>query len=188
MGMDRAMGRGAGALALLVLVACGPEQPAGAPEVIGGARLEGQVRVADRWTKVAPLVLHDAKMDLATRCLLLRDEAKGKGQDLPLCYDPHKRPERVITSILVEREDGMAPAMQRLTRADEGVHFVIDRTGGIYQVLDLALVARRAGLYPEGEIRIIACEKAGEDALVRALQALHPGATVTYAQPAGRTP
>jgi hypothetical protein len=143
------------------------------------ARLEGQVRIADRWHKVAPLVLHDAKMDLATRCLIARDEAKAKGHEVPLCYDPNRRADRPVTRIAVERDVGLARAMRRLTAAHEGVHFLIEKNGAIYQVLDLAYPARHDGAYLEGAVRVIACDEGAERALIAALQEIFPAATVT---------
>jgi len=147
---------------------------------VGDAQLNGQILIADRWIKVAPTVLHDAKMDLATRCLLMRDDAKSKGKEIPVCYDTTRgKVERVITSISVERDKSMAIAMQRLTAVGEGTHFVVDHSGGIYQVLDLAFAPRHGDAYAAGEVRVIACQEAGEKALVAALMTLYPGAKVT---------
>ena len=171
--------------AVLVFAACSPPKaPAAATDAVSAtaseARLEGQILIADRWTKVVPAVLHDAKMDLATRCLLMRDDAKSKGQEIPVCYDTTRgKAARPITTIAVERDMSMAVAMQRLTASGEATHFVIDHTGGIYQVLDLAFAPRHGGAYAAGEVRVIACQEAGERALVAALQALYPDAKVT---------
>lgn len=173
------------ALACALTAACSGrgDDPTHTPDVAAPSadaqRLEGQVRIADRWEKVAPLVLHDGKMDLATRCRILRDEAKGKGEDVPLCYDTNRRPERRVTTITVERDLGLARAMRRLTARSEGVHFLVDRSGAIYQVLDLAYAPRHDGAYPEGEVRIVACNADAERALIDALRALFPEAKVS---------
>lgn len=148
------------------------------------AVLDGQMLVGDRWTKVVPAIYHDAKMDLATRCLLMRDDAKSKGQQIPLCYDRsdvpvRDRPARTIATIAVERDTNMASAMMRLTSKNEATHFVVDHKGGIYQVLDLALSPRHGDRYATDEVRVVACDEAGEKALVAALQALYPNAKVT---------
>jgi hypothetical protein len=161
-------------LALSFLLACS-ETPAPPPDAAPPARLNGQVRIADKWVKVAPTVLHDPKMDLETRCLLFRDDAKAQGQDVPVCYD--KAP-RVVTSILVERDKTMNQAMQRLTGMAEATHFVIDQHGATYQVLDLAYAPRHGGGYRPGEVRVIACERKAEDALLAALKGLYPDAKV----------
>jgi len=148
------------------------------------AVLDGQMLIGDRWVKVVPAVYHDAKMDLATRCLLMRDDAKSKGQQIPLCYDKsdvavRDRPARTITTIAVERDSNMASAMMRLTSKNEATHFVVDHKGGIYQVLDLAFAPRHGDAYATGEVRVVACDEAGEKAIVAALQALYPNAKVT---------
>ena len=154
-----------------------------------GVRLAGQVRRDDKWLKVAPEVLHDGKMDLATRCLLLRDEAKSRGQEAPLCYAPTRKPGRAVTTIAVDRDRDMAHAMMRLTAHDLGVHFVIDKNGAIYQLLDLAYVARHGDAYPEDEVRVVACERKAEAALIEALRTLYPTAqVVTKEAPPGDTP
>lgn len=143
------------------------------------ARRDGRMLVNDAWIEVAPKVLHDAKMDLSSRCKILRDDAKAQGRDAPLCYDPERKPARQVTRIVVERDLGMARAMRRLTAADEGVHFVVEKNGGIYQVLDLTFVVRHGGVYPDDEIRVVACQAEGEAALVAALKELYPSAAVT---------
>lgn len=181
------------AVIAVTLYACsGREAPAPADATAATSadvHLDGQVRRDDKWLAVAPVVYHDAKMDLVTRCLLLRDEARTHGREAPLCYAPTRRPERVVTTIAVERDQDMARAMMRLTGQDEGVHFVIDKTGAIYQLLDLAYVARHANDYPEGEVRIIACDPKSEAALVEALRGLYPAAqVVTTEAPQGDTP
>jgi hypothetical protein len=163
-------------LALALWAGCAKEQAA-APDAAAtpAPRLDGQLRRNDVWIKVAPPILHDAKMDLATRCRLLVDEARGKGQAVPLCYDAVRRPERAVTRIAIERDTSMARAMQRLTARNEGVHFVVDHSGAIYQVLDLAFAARHGGVYPAEEIRVIACDEGGEKALTAALREIYPG-------------
>lgn len=166
----------------------GSEAPAAPDAATPAARLDGQILFADSWTKVAPPVLHDAKMDLATRCRLLQGEARGHGSEIPLCFSPARRTPQAITTLHVERDEALPRAMQRLTKDNEGAHFVIDRSGGIYQVLDLAHAARRAGAYQEGEIRVVACHAESEKALVAALHALYPAATVTIVPPPGATP
>ncbi len=171
-------------LALGLLLACS-EPPAPAPDAGPAARLNGQVRVADKWVKVAPAVLHDPKMDLETRCLLFRDDAKAQGKDVPVCYD--KAP-RVVTTILVERDKAMNQAMMRLTGMAEATHFVIDQHGAIYQVLDLAYAPRHGGGYRPGEVRVIACERKAEDALVAALKGLYPDAKVETIEVKGSEP
>lgn len=170
--------------AALAITACqGRSDPSPTPASAQAppTRLEGKVRVADRWVDVAPTVLHDAKMDLATRCRLHQSDARGRGTDLPLCFSATRREPAAIDTIRVERDAGMPQVMQRLTRDTEGAHFVIDRSGGTYQILDLAFAARRAGDYPAGEVRVIACNADAERALVGALQRIYPAAQVTIA-------
>lgn len=170
--------------AFAVLLACS-ETPAPPPDAGPPPRLSGQVRVADKWVKVAPTVLHDPKMDLETRCLLLRDDAKAQGKDVPVCYD---KAARVVTVIAVERDKNMNQAMMRLTAATEATHFVIDQHGATYQVLDLAYAPRHGGGYRPGEVRVVACERKAEDALVAALKGLYPDAKVEVSEVEGSEP
>lgn len=178
------------ALALFAGLACQDrsERPA-APSIDAnaGVRLEGKVRFADHWIDVPPAILHDAKMDLATRCRLLQSESHGRGVEVPLCFAQARRDAGAITAIRVEREGSLPQAMHRLTRETEGAHFVIDVSGGTYQILDLAFAARRAGAFPANEIRVIACNLDAERALVAALQRLYPAAQVTTVPAQGAT-
>lgn len=179
------------ALALSAAAACQDrsERPAAATgDADAGVRLEGKVRFADRWFDVAPAILHDAKMDLATRCRLLQSESHGRGVEVPLCFAQARRDAGAITAIRVEREGSLPQAMHRLTQETEGAHFVIDVSGGTYQILDLAFAARRAGAYPANEIRVIACNLDAERALVAALQRLYPAAQLTTVPAQGATP
>jgi len=180
---DRAAVRALLCVALALAACQGRSDPPPTPASAEAppARLEGKVRVADRWVDVAPTVLHDAKMDLATRCRLHQGDARGRGADLPLCFSTTRREPAAIKTIRVERDAGMPQVMQRLTRDTEGAHFVIDRSGGTYQILDLAFAARRGGDYPADEIRVITCNADAERALVGALQRIYPAAQVTVA-------
>lgn len=173
------------ALAALLLAACsgdkkGEADGAGAPSPERPRPTGGLVRVADQWVDVAAKVLHDPKMDLVTRCRLARDEAKARGLEAPLCFDEAAgaKGARTITRIAVELDQNMARAMRRLTAKNEAAHFVVEKTGGIYQVLDLAYAPRHGESYAHQEVRVIACHEDSRKELVEALVALYPDAKV----------
>lgn len=172
------------AIALVgLLSACGGAKEnasadASAPEVkVAVPRLEGEVRQSDRWVKVLPLILHDAKMDLATRCLLLRDKRREEGKEAPVCYE-RSRGGQAVTRIHVIRDKSLPVAMARLTEASEAVHFTVDKSGAIYQILDLDFAPRRESAYRPDEVGVVSCDAAGEAALLAALQVLYPEAKV----------
>ncbi|MBL8787032.1 MAG: hypothetical protein JNJ59_19155 [Deltaproteobacteria bacterium] len=171
------------ALALVgLLAACGGSKgaapDASAPDAtVAGPRMEGEVRRSDRWVKVAPLILHDAKQDLATRCLLLRDKGREEGKVMPVCYE-RSRGGQAVTRILVIREKSLPVAMARLTEASDAVHFTIDKNGAIYQILDLDFAPRRDAAYRPDEIGVVSCDASGEAALLAALQVIYPDAKV----------
>lgn len=163
--------------------ACGGSKGAAEPDAgasdasTAEARMDGEVRRADQWVKVGPLVLHDAKMDLATRCLLLRDKGREAGKETPVCYE-RSREGKAVTRIQVIREKSLPVAMARLTDANDAVHFAIDKNGAIYQVLDLAFAPRREAAYRRDEVGVVSCDDKGLAALLDALRVLYPGATV----------
>ncbi len=165
----------------LAAPACGDKAPpaADAAPVAKPARMEGQVRFADAWLEVAPLVLHDAKMDLRTRCRVAQDEAKETSRPVPpLCFGPDARPREAITTIRVERWPSMPAAIRSLTATAEGTHFLVERTGSFHQTLDLAYPVRREGQLQPGEVRVLAADPSHGKALVDALVTLFPAARV----------
>jgi hypothetical protein len=178
------------ALALSASSACGPREER-APEVnevkpvakVKPTRLDGRVRLNDVWLELAPLVAHDAKMDLRTRCRIAQDEAKEAGRPVPpLCFEDRVRDREAIVTVRVERWPSLPVAIRTLTATAEGAHFVIERTGSVHQTLDLAFAARRQGEVRPGEIRILAAEATAGAALAEALVGLFPGARVEQAE------
>ena len=153
---------------------------------------EGRMRLGDRWLEVTPVVINDAKMDLATLCQLLRDEEKKAGKaEAGLCYGPERRAAAAVKTLRVELHKGsFGDVMKALAAKAEGAHVVADKTGTIYQILDFALAARRDGSVREGEVRIVAVEDRGKtaaQALLEELKPVFPGAlveTVSIAAPA----
>jgi len=151
------------------------------------ARRDGRVRLDDQWQAVVPLVIHEARMDLFVSCRLVSEQAKEAGREAPpLCYGEARRQVGAVRVIRVEHQPGTSvDAMKRLGMLAEGAHFVVERTGSRFQLLDLAYAARRDGLVREDEIRVLAMEggapRGAAEAvapLVAELVALYPGVRV----------
>ena len=169
-------------LLLAGLMACNTEQPVAAPATptspaAKAPRLEGEVHVAGRRKRVLPFILHDPGMDLRVQCLARRDGLAKEGKTVPLCFDERERAfEKTVTTIRVEHHEGlrMGQALHVLRSEDEAVHFVVDDGGAPYQTLDLALSARRLGVYQPTEVRILSGQAEGHERLVAALKTLYP--------------
>jgi hypothetical protein len=173
--------RSIGCVVLGGLLGCGGPQETADTMVTDTApppRMEGKLRVSDQWVEVAPLVLHDGKMDLFVRCRIVQDDAKKAGQEVPLCYDPNKRGTDQIDTIRVEHWLNLPIAMRYLQVEAEGTHFLVERSGSTYQMLDLVYPARRAGAFARGEVRVVAADKAKGKTITDALKALYPRARV----------
>jgi hypothetical protein len=147
----------------------------------------GAVRFDDAWLPVTPLVAHQGRMDLATQCLVRRDDAAAAGQgEIPLCYERAKRDRAALRTLRVEvGRASLREVVAALRGADESAHFLVERSGSIYQVLDLVHGVRRDEVYRTEEIRVAA---AGPDArkhvedLVAELQRLFPGLEINYVE------
>ncbi len=142
-------------------------------------RMEGKLRVKDTWVEVAPLVLHDGKMDLFVRCKIVQEDAKKLGREVPpLCYEPTARDQAAITTIRVERWLNLPIAMRQMQMTAEGTHFLVERTGSTYQMLDLVYAVRREGEVRKDELRVIATDEKGGATIVGALKLILPNAKV----------
>jgi len=140
-------------------------------------RMEGKLRVKDTWVEVAPLVLHDAKMDLFVRCKIVQEDAKKLGREVPpLCYDPTARDQATIATIRVERWLNLPIAMRQMQMTAEGTHFLVERSGSTYQMLDLVYAVRREGELRKDELRVIATDEKGGATIVGALKVIFPNA------------
>jgi len=139
--------------------------------------LPGIIRFDDENLRVASVIIHNAQLDLVTHC-----RAKVAGSlELPepavLCFDEERRSRDEVRRILIERDDRRTSIVMRALAADdEGAHFLIERGGGLQQILDLALPARRGGEYRRDEVRILSQGPRHEPALIEALKGLFPGA------------
>ncbi|MFO0745708.1 MAG: hypothetical protein U1F43_08545 [Myxococcota bacterium] len=191
----------AAVLVLAALGACGgkgADADAGAADaaVEKPARRDGYIIVEDRFEKVIPLVIHEAHMDLLVSCRQMQDHMKEGGKDIPLCYDPAKRARAAVKVIRVEHRPGATvDAMHVLGDSDEGAHFMVERTGTTFQLIDLAYATRRDGQNRGDEIRILAMggkEARGAEAaaqpLLTELRALYPTARVEEVDVPGGTP
>lgn len=164
--------------------ACGPREepsvgPGAAETTTPPVRKEGKLRVNDQWVEVAPLVLHDGKMDLFVRCRLVQEDAKKLGHEVPpLCYDANKRVTDEIAVIRVERWLNLPIAMRYLQVEAEGTHFLVERSGSTFQMLDLVYPVRRNGEFARGEVRVVAADDKKGAAITGALRVLYPKARV----------
>ena len=175
-----------GCLAFASLAACAqkandPEtDAAGSATPAPTAPRNGSVRFDDAWLKVGPFVAHQAQMDLATSCLNQREAALAKGAtEVVLCYDRLKRDRGVIRTLRVETGyPAMRDAVKRLRDRNESAHFVIERSGSLYQILDIVYPIRRDESYRADEIRVLATGAEGAkhaEALLADLRQHFPG-------------
>lgn len=146
-----------------------------------GPRSRSFIRNADVNLPADVMIGHDARNDLFVGCLQLRDaaaKADAGGPPAALCYDP--TPRSALKSVRVEyhAEQSFADAIAVLRKGPEAAHFIVERTGSIYQVLDLAYAPRRAGAYQAGEIRILSGSTEGHERLVAALKTQFEALTV----------
>jgi len=169
-------------IALVVATAaCGGTKPPPEknPDASPKLRLDGRVRMNDTWLEVAPLVSHDAKMDLRTRCRVAQDEAKEQSLPVPpLCFEDKARTTAQLDTIRVERWPSLPAAIRTLTATAEGAHFLVERTGSFHQTLDLAFPVRRANEIRPTEVRVLAADPTHGKALVDALTTLFPNARI----------
>ena len=106
------------------------------------------------------------------------EKAKEAGKkDVALCYDP--TPGKPLT-VRVESYDrkGLQAARRRLPSKNEAVHFVIEASGSIYKILDLAYSPRRDDKIRPGEIRILSGQEKARIRLIKALKTFLPGLQV----------
>jgi hypothetical protein len=169
----------------------GPAAGTPSPDATGVARpsdpMKGAVRFDDAWLPVAPFVAHQGRMDLATQCLVRRDDAIAAGQgEIPLCYERAKRERAAIKTLRVELgRPSLREVVAALRGSDESAHFLVERSGSIYQVLDLVHGVRRDEVYRTDEIRIASAgPNARENAagLVSDLERLFPGLKTNYVE------
>jgi hypothetical protein len=143
------------------------------------AGMSGRVRLNDVALPVAPIVIHEPRMDLATSCKLKRDAADS--QPATLCYDEKKQAVADVTRLRVEQwpKARGGAAIRVLSAHDEAAHFVVEGNGSVTQLLDMAYPARRSGEYRRGEVRVVVMgDGKAADALVEALGEHLPAATV----------
>ena len=182
-------------LTLAVMAGCAPTE-APAPTEKGPAakkkvHLEGEIHANDERLRVAPFVMHEPGLDLRVQCLSRRDAMAEKGEAIPLCFNETKRPVKTtVKAVRVEHREGMriAEALEPLRAEHGAAHFVIDDGGTPYQLLDLALPARRGGEYRPEEVRVLSGKKAGHERLLAALKTHFPGWTVTVVEAAPPAP
>ena len=121
-------------------------------------------------------------MDLRVQCLSYRDQLAEQNKSVPLCFAENERDvATLVTTLRVEEREGlrMAQALALLRPDHEAAHFVVDDGGVPYQLLDLALPARRNKLYPNHEIRVLSGSAKGSERLTAALKELYPKLKVT---------
>jgi len=167
---------------LWIVPGCGERSPQAAVDAASARapeppkRTDGVVIADDRQLKVVPFVMHDPHLDLFVRCQLKRDGAKREGKTIPLCFDPTRRSTDGIARLVVQKTDGdMGLALRRLAAVDDGAHFVVEKTGTVHQLLDVAYTARRDGALRPDEIRVVACHDVTWKALADELTRLFPG-------------
>ena len=185
--------------AALTVASCSPKGEVGAPckqveDCVEGLRCHegacrkplgraasprdlGRVRVADKSYPVRHIVSHEPKMDLFVQCRARKDATKKAGAELPLCYENTKR---TPTHLRVERSTRrtLKLARRNVSEKNEAMHFVIEPSGSIYQVLDLAYGPRRAGQVRKGEIRVLSGHEDRHKTLYENLKRHFPELTI----------
>lgn len=188
-GVRRLVGAGVALLAFVTLPAgCGkshtPDADAttaddaaasGAPK----KRMPGVVRWNDETVPFGTLVLHNPDTDLRTQCRLLRDDEVKAGKPSALCYDEAPRARTAVKTIRVEHGTARVGAVFAMLRGKhEGAHFLVERDGAAYQLLDMVFAARRDGAPRPEEIRVLSMAPEADQAFVAALKVLFPEADV----------
>jgi len=173
-----------GAALMMLFIACTPagDTPAEAVKPTKkvtkkGPRLEGEIHAARQRKRVQPFILHQPSLDLRVQCLTHRDKLAEDGKEAPLCFNEVERVvETSVSTLRVEHKEGLRipKALARLSALDEAAHFVVDDGGTPYQLLDLALAARRDGAYPADELRVLSGNAEGDAKLIAALRQLYP--------------
>ena len=131
----------------------------------------GSLRFGDAMHPISVFVAHDPMFDLKVQCRRYRDQQIKAGvADALLCYD--EKPRKAFSRIRVEHhpKQTMALAMQRLRSGAEAAHLVVERTGSLYQLLDLGFAPWRDGSYRGDEIRVLSGNEQGHQALLAALR------------------
>ncbi|MCB9727687.1 MAG: hypothetical protein H6746_04270 [Deltaproteobacteria bacterium] len=144
-----------------------PDAAAAAPEA---AYLAGRVHFGGRQLAVVPFIAHPPEMDLRVQCLSMRDRLRSQGQPTgPLCFD--ETPRQAVRTLRIEAVPGVSgrQTIARLAAANDSAHFIIEPSGSIYQILDLAYAPRRGGAVQPGEIRVISADPAATERLRAAL-------------------
>ena len=141
----------------------------------GDAKLAGRVRMGNKQWPVRTFIGHDAKMDLRIHCLTARDAAQKSAEgdaNAPkpeLCFDPKMVAK--ISRVRVETAKGATGGqlIRTLRSRNEAAHFMVERSGSLYQLLDMGLSPRRAGKIQRGEVRIVSANTSGQARLVASL-------------------
>ena len=156
-----------------------------------GPRLEGEIHVARQRKRILPFVMHQPSMDLRVQCLSHRDELAKEDKAVPLCFEEREREVTTeVTTLRIEHREGLriARAIAYLRDKHEATHFIVDDGGTPYQLLDLALPARRDGVYPADEIRVVSGNEEGLAKLTRALQGVFPKLKITRVEMGNSAP
>ena len=147
--------------------------------------LAGEIHVDGQRKRVAPFVVHEPGLDLRVQCLSRRDTLAKEDKTIPLCFDETGRKVGgAVMTLRIEHREGMriAEALQPLRTDNGAAHFVVDDGGTPYQLLDLALTARREGSYRPAEVRVLSGHAEGHDKLAASLRALYPTLTVAIVE------
>lgn len=147
----------------------------------------GRVHFGGRQLAVVPFIAHPPEMDLRVQCLTNRDRARQAGQpEIPLCFGDGER--SALRTLRIEESPGLgAPeAIRRLAAANDSAHFIVEPSGSVYQILDLAYAPRRGGTIQAGEIRVISGDPVAQAVIRDALTTAIDGLTVEVISAPGR--
>ncbi|MEZ4265289.1 MAG: hypothetical protein R3F39_02835 [Myxococcota bacterium] len=196
---DLALSLGAASLFAASLLGCSAPPPPAAPQADSSTSAAapspavyraGRVHFGGRQLAVVPFIAHPPDMDLRVQCMTNRDRARKQGQsETQLCFG--ETPRSAVRTLRIEESPGLGgpEAIRRLAAANDSAHFVVEPSGSIYQLLDLAYAPRREGTIQTSEIRVISGDPAAQAVLRDALTAAIEGLTVeVVAAPAAQPP
>jgi len=159
-----------------IVFACSPQGDGEAPnKEEEKVYKEGELHFADKRLRVVPFVMRTPEMDLFVACRLAMDARVQAGAEPgELCYDPEKR--EAFSEVLIQEvsEATVGTLMGILGSRREGAHFLVEKTGTMYQVLDMAYGPRREGQVRREEVRVLSGSAEGTEKLLALLREHFP--------------
>ena len=171
-------------LGCVVLFGCPKKEEAKDTAEAPRVHLEGELHFSGQRLRVEPFVMRTPEMDLFVACRLAKEAREQAGEaPIALCYEPNKRAS--FSEVLVEEIPGSTAGVQMriLSSRNEGAHFLVEKTGTIYQILDMAYGPRREGQVRGEEVRVLSGSAEGTENLLKLLREHFSGFKVKRTKP-----